>query len=191
MEKLEYKLDSLQVAEISKEVLSNIAIVEVAETTKHKLGLFRCKSRRDFAEVVFLKISKLVNTTKTNAYLVDTERENLVRFGAQVENVVINPSWVVFGSYTKSVCFNEVFSVHVLGRKNTISKIVICGFNRVALNREIYYTLQFFKSCVNVTFYANPISCYIWPVFRLQPKNYSFGLEMPANLIFNRKLSLS
>jgi hypothetical protein len=25
----------------------------------------------------------------------------------------------------------------------------------------------------------------------LQPKNYSFGLEMPANLIFNRKLSLS
>jgi 5-formaminoimidazole-4-carboxamide-1-beta-D-ribofuranosyl 5'-monophosphate synthetase len=48
-------LDGPQVAKISKEVLSNIAIVEVAETAKHEFGFFRCKSRRDFAEIVTLK----------------------------------------------------------------------------------------------------------------------------------------
>jgi hypothetical protein len=48
-------LDGLQVVKISKEVVVIIAIVEVAETAKHELGFFECKSRRHFAEVVALK----------------------------------------------------------------------------------------------------------------------------------------
>jgi hypothetical protein len=45
----------LQAVDVSSEVLLAIAFVEVAETTKHKLGFFECEFARDFAEVVALK----------------------------------------------------------------------------------------------------------------------------------------